>query len=72
MNFKRLNENPCKECGGRHVGCHSSCSKYIEWRSAADADNAVIKEKRKELYTNMSLENYVTKKKPPQYSWKKK
>ena len=71
MNFKRLNENPCKECGDRHVGCHSSCSKYKEWRAAADADNAAIKTKKDELYFNASLEQYLALKKPPQRIWKK-
>lgn len=72
MNFKRLNENPCKECGDRHVGCHSSCSKYAEWRAAADADNAAIKAKKEELYTYISLEKYMAEKRPPQHLWKKK
>ena len=72
MNFKRLNENPCKGCGDRQVGCHSSCSKYSEWRAAADDDNAAIRSKKEELYTYMSLEHYIAKKKPPQHLWKKK
>lgn len=21
----------CKECTDRHIGCHSTCDKYIEW-----------------------------------------
>jgi hypothetical protein len=44
----------------------------MEWRAAADADNAAIKTKREELYTYISLEHYIAKKKPPQHLWKKK
>jgi hypothetical protein len=24
---------PCKDCPDRYVGCHSKCSKYIEWKA---------------------------------------
>lgn len=30
-NRQRGNENPCKDCKDRHLGCHSCCEKYIKW-----------------------------------------
>ena len=30
----------CDGCKDRHVGCHSSCKKYIEDRAELDARNA--------------------------------
>ena len=27
---------PCKGCMDRKVGCHSKCSKYIEWKAEWD------------------------------------
>ena len=31
---------PCKDCEKRHLGCHSSCEEYQEFRKAKDLDNA--------------------------------
>jgi hypothetical protein len=36
---------PCKDCKARHVGCHSSCDKYIT--KVKEAEN-LSAEKRKE------------------------
>lgn len=30
----------CNGCEDRHVGCHSSCEKYIEDKAKLDAHNA--------------------------------
>lgn len=27
---------PCKGCTDRKIGCHSKCSKYIEWKTEWD------------------------------------
>ena len=35
---------PCKDCGDRHVGCHSSCKKYIEAKATYDKEVAWIRE----------------------------
>lgn len=26
------NENPCKECETRYIGCHDSCFRYGKWK----------------------------------------
>lgn len=39
----RKNVAPCKDCADRHVGCHSKCSKYVEWKKEIEA-------KQHELY----------------------
>lgn len=26
------NDNCCKNCRDRHIGCHSECEKYLTWR----------------------------------------
>lgn len=28
---------PCRDCIDRHMNCHASCVKYIEWRQDMDA-----------------------------------
>jgi hypothetical protein len=35
---------PCKDCGDRHVGCHSSCEKYTEAKATYDKQAAWIRE----------------------------
>ena len=44
-----LPKPPCKNCEQRQVGCHSSCEKYIKWKSeyvsqrkAENLDDATI------------------------------
>ena len=27
-----MNIAPCKDCKERHVGCHSKCEKYLEYK----------------------------------------
>ena len=27
-----MNIAPCKDCKDRHVGCHSKCEKYLEYK----------------------------------------
>lgn len=27
---------PCKGCGERHVGCHSTCEKYLIFKAESD------------------------------------
>ena len=27
-----MNIAPCKDCKDRHVGCHSKCDKYLEYK----------------------------------------
>lgn len=35
---------PCKGCMDRKVGCHSKCSKYIEWKAEWDRRKNMITE----------------------------
>lgn len=34
---------PCKGCPDRVVGCHSTCTKYTEYRKQQDAENKAYK-----------------------------
>ena len=27
-----MNIAPCKDCKDRHIGCHSKCEKYLEYK----------------------------------------
>lgn len=40
-----MNENPCKECTERFVGCHSYCDDYKEWRRVFEHEK---KQRKKE------------------------
>lgn len=48
--------SPCRECDARHMGCHSHCENYQEWRTGVDG---VIKEKisqsGKTVWTNTRI-----------------
>lgn len=33
-----MRKNQCLDCKDRHVGCHSTCKKYIEFRAQCDKD----------------------------------
>ena len=39
-----MKNSPCKEngidCTERHVGCHSTCEKYLEWKAGVEQANA--------------------------------
>ena len=35
---------PCKNCGDRYVGCHSSCEKYTEAKATYDKHAAWVRE----------------------------
>lgn len=35
---------PCKGCTDREIGCHSKCSKYIEWKTELDRRKNMITE----------------------------
>ena len=30
--------SPCKDCTDRHIGCHSTCEKYIDFRKRCDKE----------------------------------
>lgn len=31
--YPNRKKNPCYECTERHVGCHSDCGRYVEWKA---------------------------------------
>lgn len=35
---------PCKDCIDRHIACHGSCKKYIEWKQRLE----LIKQARRQ------------------------
>ncbi len=42
-------KNPCKDCTERHVGCHGTCERYKDWKTAHDAEkDARFKAKQEE------------------------
>lgn len=51
---------PCKGCVGRFVGCHSTCTKYIEFRKELDKHNKVVAEK-KAIERMLARSEYVNK-----------
>lgn len=49
FNFKRVNTKPaCKDCTERHVGCHSECAKYKEFKEQLQADKEAYFEATRE------------------------
>lgn len=43
---------PCKNCIERHIGCHSTCDRYIEWQDIHNSE--------KVAYNNsQSITNYA-------------
>lgn len=32
-----LNKCPCYQCEERHIGCHSDCRRYLDWKAENDA-----------------------------------
>lgn len=45
---------PCKDCNFRHLGCHSDCAKYLEWKQ--------IMEVKKQQDRNEQMNDYLNKK----------
>ncbi len=43
---------PCKDCPDRVVGCHSTCTKYQEFRKQQDAENEA---QRQDLYKHFVI-----------------
>ena len=36
----------CQGCDKRHVGCHSTCQEYIDWKSDREWKNEIARKKR--------------------------
>lgn len=41
---------PCKDCEGRHVGCHSECRLYIDFNNKCQKDRDKRAERSEERY----------------------
>lgn len=54
-----MNINSCKDCKDRHVGCHSTCEKYINAKKEYDELQEKIK---KSKYRENDL-NFVSSRK---------
>ena len=39
--------SPCKDCEERHVGCHSKCEKYAEFRKEVNEKREALREQQK-------------------------
>lgn len=57
--YKRTN-GPCQDCPDRYVGCHSGCSKYIEWKAQEQQRKIATSEMYK---TFRAVEDYEVKEK---------
>lgn len=55
----KINCKSCVDCKDRHIGCHSTCERYISFRKEKDAENARIQE----YHMKMQLFNGGFKKK---------
>ena len=53
-----MNENPCKECTSRFVGCHSYCDDYKEWRKVFEHES---KQRKKERDADQAYMDFVTR-----------
>ena len=42
------NDNPCRDCTERIIGCHSTCNRYSEWSAEHKRQKDEIRRKRDE------------------------
>ena len=35
---------PCKDCKDRALGCHTTCTKYIDWKASHDVEMEALRE----------------------------
>ena len=54
MKASRMNA-PCHKCEERHVGCHSGCERYIQWRDGNIDDSRKAKE---QIFKNKLIDDY--------------
>lgn len=61
-------DSECKGCIDRHVGCHSTCERYKQWKKKQEEEKAVIRDKReKEMAIALDIKVRIgTKRK---YKW---
>lgn len=48
-----MSNTPCRGCNYRHLGCHSNCSKYIDWKLQMEVLKEQEREQRKCDYDAM-------------------
>lgn len=54
-------EFPCKNCTERHIGCHSTCAKYLEKKKEADAILEAKKKTAAEQQASFAQRNRLRK-----------
>lgn len=42
-----MTKSPCYNCNKRSVGCHATCSDYLEWKEIHENERQLINEMRK-------------------------
>lgn len=42
-------KTPCQDCTNRCLGCHGTCERYKEFRSALDNKNAKIRAEKQQV-----------------------
>jgi len=50
-------QSPCKDCGRRHVGCHSECADYAAFKKVYDAEAAAVRaiKRNEDMYDDYKL-----------------
>ena len=56
--FLNRKKSPCLGCENRHVGCHSECEVYLEYRREADIERDRRYEAQKVLFVSTDRQNY--------------
>ena len=53
------NKAPCKDCDGRHVGCHSMCTDYQVWKKR---QNEIVEARDKEAKSTPDMPRALKRK----------
>ncbi|MBO5389409.1 MAG: hypothetical protein J6A59_15000 [Lachnospiraceae bacterium] len=46
---------PCKDCGDREVGCHSTCKKYIDFKKENEKQKELINKEKQKVQNHMGF-----------------
>ena len=50
---------PCKDCSFRHLACHDSCAKYLDWKQQRDAKKIAQRNWEMEEYLNNKRRRHI-------------
>ena len=45
---------PCKGCTDREIGCHSKCSKYINWNKIISKKRDIVQKEKQKIQVTRS------------------